>query len=87
MAILLDKVDFGRGHHEEQFCKIILNLDQLFRRCCSKTFLIYSSGGPFIQWSRTICVVKIEGNMRNNFMKLFKFGPVVQEMLFKRFLI
>ena len=25
---------FGRGHYEEQFCKIILNLDQWFRRRC-----------------------------------------------------
>ena len=25
--------------------------------------------------------------MRNNSVKLFEFGPVVQEMLFKRFLI
>ena len=31
---------FGRGHHEEQFCEIILNLDQWFRRCCLKIFLL-----------------------------------------------
>ena len=24
---------FVRGHHEEYFCEIILNLDQWFRRC------------------------------------------------------
>ena len=24
--------NFGRGHHEEHFCDIILNLDQWFRR-------------------------------------------------------
>ena len=24
--------NFGRGHHEEQFCEIILNLDQWFKR-------------------------------------------------------
>ena len=24
---------FGRVHHEEQFCEIILNLDQWTRRC------------------------------------------------------
>ena len=24
--------NFGRGYHEEQFCEIILNLDQCFRR-------------------------------------------------------
>ena len=33
--------NFGRGHHEEHFCKIILNLDQWFRgRRHLKTFLI-----------------------------------------------
>ena len=26
--------NFGRGHHKEHFCKIILNLDQWFRRRC-----------------------------------------------------
>ena len=31
-------VQFGRMHHEEQFCEIILNLDQWFRR----SSLIYS---------------------------------------------
>ena len=25
--------NFRRRHHEEQFCEIILNLDQWFRRC------------------------------------------------------
>ena len=32
--------NFGRRHHEELFCEIILNLDQWFRRECSlKLFL------------------------------------------------
>ena len=31
--------NFGRGYHEEKFCKIILNLDQWFRRCLLKDFL------------------------------------------------
>ena len=31
---------FGRGHHEEHFCKIILNLNHWLRRCHLKTFLI-----------------------------------------------
>ena len=35
--------NFGRGHQKEQFCEIILNLDQWFRmRCHLKDFL---SGG------------------------------------------
>ena len=31
--------NFNRGYPEEQFCEIILNLDQWFR-CCLKIFLI-----------------------------------------------
>ena len=46
--------NIGRSHHEEQSCKIILNLDQRFRRKChSKLFLIWSSGSPFGQRSVT----------------------------------
>ena len=32
--------NIGRGHHEEQFCENVLNLDQGFRRCRLNTFLI-----------------------------------------------
>ena len=31
--------NFGRGHNEEHFCEIILNLDQWFKRCHLKIFL------------------------------------------------
>ena len=31
--------NFGRVHHEEQFCETILNLGQWSRRCCLKYFL------------------------------------------------
>ena len=32
--------NFGRGYYEEQFCEIILNLGQSFRRrCCLKDLL------------------------------------------------
>ena len=31
--------NFGGGYHEEQFCKIILNLNQWFKRFCLKDFL------------------------------------------------
>ena len=33
-------INIGRGHHEEHFCKIILNLNHWLRRCHLKTFLI-----------------------------------------------
>ena len=32
-------INFGRGYYEEQFCEIILNLGQWFRRCRLKDFL------------------------------------------------
>ena len=31
--------NFGRGYYEEQFCEIILNFGQWFRRCCLKKIL------------------------------------------------
>ena len=55
----------------EQFCEIILNLDQGFRRCLLKTFLIWGSGGPFVQGSGTICAILVEGIKRKNSVKLF----------------
>ena len=55
---------------EEQFCEIILNLDQWFkRRCLLKIFLIWSSGGPFVQQNGTICAILKEGIMRNKSVK------------------
>ena len=48
----------------------IFNLDQRVR-CTLKIFLIYSSGGHFVQLSRTICAILVEGIMRNTFVKLF----------------
>ena len=64
--------NFGKRHHEEQFCEIILKLDLWFkRRCCLKIFLIWSSGDPFVQWSGTICAILVEGIMRNNSVDLF----------------
>ena len=64
--------NFGRGYQEEQFCDIILNLDQWFTRCRLKKFLIWSSGGPFVQRSGTICAILVEGIMSNNSVTLFR---------------
>ena len=50
--------NFGKGYYEEQLHEIILNLDQQFkRRRLLKVFLIWSSGGPFVQRSGTICAI------------------------------
>ena len=43
MALLLPSMQFW--YQEEQFCDVILNLDQWFRRiCCLKIFLIWKCG-------------------------------------------
>ena len=67
--------NIGRGHHEEQFGEVILNLEQWFmRRSSLKTFFTKSSSGTYIQPSGPICAILVE------------FGPVVQ-MPSKIFLI
>ena len=49
--------NFGRGCYEEQFCEIILNLGQWFRRCRLKDLLsgalvalLFSGAEPFMQF-------------------------------------
>ena len=64
--------NFRRRHREEQFCEIILNLDQWFRRKWRfKVFLIWSSGSPFVQQSVTICAILVEDIMKNYSVQLF----------------
>ena len=44
--------NFGGRHHEEQYCTIILNLDQRVQQEMRlKAFFIWSSGCPPVQWS------------------------------------
>ena len=62
--------NFGRGHYEEHFCEVILNLDQWFRKKCCKTFDIYSSGGSFVQHNGTLCSFGQGHIMRNISVKL-----------------
>ena len=53
-----------------------------------RILLILSSGGPFVQWNVNICASLVESITRNNSVDFFfEFGPVVQEMSLKRFLI
>ena len=49
--------NLGRGYYEEQFCEIILNLGQWFRRCHLKDFLsgalaalLFCGAEPFMQF-------------------------------------
>ena len=45
-------------------------------------FLIYSSGGHFVQKQGTICAILSESIMRNISVKLFEFGPVIQMFVY-----
>ena len=52
--------NFGRGSPKEHFCEIIFKLGHwLRRRCHLKVFLIFSSGGHFVQQSGTIIAILI----------------------------
>ena len=50
--------NFSREYNEEQFCEIIFNLDQWFRRKCllkiflsgALTALLFSGADPFVQF-------------------------------------
>ena len=58
---------FVRGFYEEQFCEIILNLDQWFRRrCLLKIFLIWRSGSPLFSAAEPFSAILVEGIKRNN---------------------
>ena len=62
--------NFGRKHHEDQFCEIIIEFGSLVQqRCRFKTFLIWSSGDSFVQQSGTICAILVKGIMRYNSAK------------------
>ena len=62
----------GRSQNEEQFCEFISTLGQWFRRCRFKRFLIWSSGGPPVQWSGTIYAISKEDFMGNIHVKLYE---------------
>ena len=59
--------NFGRGYSEEQFCEIILNLSQWFRRCCFKYFLFGALAALLVDGA----ILK-EGIIGNIHVKLFE---------------
>ena len=75
--------NFGKGYQEEQFCEIILNFGQWFRRrCCLKVFLIWSSCSPLVQRSVTICAILV-GAPEEQFCEIiFNMGQWSEEMSF-----
>ena len=52
------------------FSEIVLNLDHCFR-CYFEVYLILNYGGPFVQWSKTICAILVKGIIRNNSVNYF----------------
>ena len=75
--------NFGRRHHEEQFCDIILNFDQWFKKKCHlKVFLIWRSGSPLFQRSRTISAILKEDIMGNIHVKLYEIWMLFKENVY-----
>ena len=64
--------NFGRRHHEEQFCEIILNFEPVVREEMPfKGNSYLELWQPFVQQSVSICAILVEGIMSNNSVKLF----------------
>ena len=60
-------------YYEDQFCEMILNLDQWFRRrCLLKIFNIWSSGNHFVRQRGSICAILVDGIKRKNSVNLFQ---------------
>ena len=63
--------NFGRGHYEEQFCEIILNLSQWFRgRCHLKDFL--SGALAALLFNGAEQFMQFEGILGNIHVKLYE---------------
>ena len=63
--------NFGRRYHEEQFCELFWICTTVVQEMSFTRFLIWSSGGPHVQRSETVCAILVEGIMWNNSVKLF----------------
>ena len=64
--------NFSRESSKEHFCEIILKSAHWpGRRCRLKGFSIFSFDGHFVQRSRTILAILVEGHPRNISVKLF----------------
>ena len=62
--------NFGRGSFKEYFYEITLKLGHW--PMSRKSFSTFSSGGHFVQPSRTILAYLVEGHPRNISVKLFE---------------
>ena len=81
MVVLFSRADplwhFGKGSSKKHFYEIVLKSAYWpWRRCCLTVFLflfffIFGSGGHFVQQSRTILAILVEGHPRNISVILF----------------
>ena len=80
--------NFGGRRHGKYLCEIILKLNHsIIHTILFKDFSMFNSGCYFLQWCRTICAILVERIMKYICIIIFKIEPVVQEMLFKDFLL
>ena len=71
---------FSKEYYEDQFCEIILNLKQCFRRRCHIKDVLSGALAALLFCRAKPFVILKEGIMWNIYVKLYiKFGPVVQE--------
>ena len=68
--------NFCRGHYEEQFCKIILNLGHWFRKCCLKDFLSRALATLLFGEAEHLCYFE-RGHHGEHSCEVMTFGPVV----------
>ena len=64
--------NFRGGYYQEQFCEIILNLDQTFRGRCNFSDFLSRALAALLFRSRTIYAILEEGIMENILVKLFE---------------
>ena len=50
-----------------------------------KDISIYSSDGHFVQWSKTVCAIMVEGIMRNISMESFLIWNIVSKEVVLRY--
>ena len=67
-----------RGYYEEQFCEIILNSDQWFRRCHLKDYLFGALAALKFSGAKQFCAILKESVMGDiHVLSYMKFEPVV----------
>ena len=65
--------NFGRGYYSEQFCENYFEFGPVVQEDMSfKRFLIWSSGGPPVWWSKIIYAILKEGIISKIHVKLYE---------------